>query len=297
MCGKLKFYKNNIYVRVAVIVVFSIIVGSTLSKLELFKRSVTNASQIENDEFVDHSQNKEKLTKEEVKENEMLKKFLKKEAKKMKKENEKKRCTGKFNKERPFVYLTFDDGPSKYTIDIMNKLEEHESSGTFFFIGDNMNKFNKKIARNLDKGCHATGSHSMTHDQIKLYDNEGFVKENQKMLKKLKKEGFKTNLIRAPYGSTYLSDNQVKEVKGGKMRMVDWHIDSMDWDFRNSDKTYDNIISQLDRNKDKGIVILMHEKPETVNTLEKLLPYLQKEGYQIISDRTKKMDEFIFGNR
>ena len=36
------------------------------------------------------------------------------------------------------VYLTFDDGPSKYTLDLLNLLEEEDVPAIFFVIGENI---------------------------------------------------------------------------------------------------------------------------------------------------------------
>ena len=44
-------------------------------------------------------------------------------------------------RDRGKVALTFDDGPSKYTIDIINVLKEYNVGSTFFFIGKHIYEF------------------------------------------------------------------------------------------------------------------------------------------------------------
>ncbi len=45
-----------------------------------------------------------------------------------------KTAPSRFNgKERKVAYLTFDDGPGKYTAELLNTLKQHDAKATFFF--------------------------------------------------------------------------------------------------------------------------------------------------------------------
>ena len=60
------------------------------------------------------------------------------------------------------VALTFDDGPSKYTQQILDILQDRDIHATFFLIGTNVNKHPEIVKRMADDG-HAIGNHSYTH--------------------------------------------------------------------------------------------------------------------------------------
>jgi peptidoglycan/xylan/chitin deacetylase (PgdA/CDA1 family) len=64
--------------------------------------------------------------------------------------------------------------------------------------------------------------------------------------------------------------------------MWDWNIDSKDWFYR--DQRYvDSVIGQLQKNPGKGgtVVILLHERKETLQYLPKLLNYLASQNVEL----------------
>ena len=81
----------------------------------------------------------------------------------------------KADKKIKTVYLTFDDGPSGHTDQILEILKRNNIKATFFVIGIGKNfKDYKKIT---DQG-HSIGLHSFTHEYKKVYANEdSFFKE------------------------------------------------------------------------------------------------------------------------
>ena len=66
------------------------------------------------------------------------------------------------------VALTFSDGPSKYSIEIMNLLNKYEVGGTFFFIGTNVKKFQNYV-KDIHANGYSIGSHSMNHPNLSNY--------------------------------------------------------------------------------------------------------------------------------
>ena len=60
------------------------------------------------------------------------------------------------------IYLTFDDGPSSITLEILNVLEKENIKVTFFCTGDNVKRYPKLYDKIISAG-HSVGNHSMTH--------------------------------------------------------------------------------------------------------------------------------------
>jgi peptidoglycan/xylan/chitin deacetylase (PgdA/CDA1 family) len=66
---------------------------------------------------------------------------------------------------QPVVALTFDDGPSAYTADIVRTLKRKGATATFFQVGRNVRK-RPAVSRLVVKNGMAIGNHSMTHDYM-----------------------------------------------------------------------------------------------------------------------------------
>src|SRR5690554_3627506 len=101
------------------------------------------------------------------------------------------------------VYLTFDDGPSKWTHEILDVLHAYDIQATFFMIGSNLEKpeLHNGVQRASEEG-HYVGAHSMTHDYDVLYKQRSFVPEMEQTIRMIAEiTGISPNLVRAPYGS------------------------------------------------------------------------------------------------
>ncbi|GGG52778.1 polysaccharide deacetylase family protein [Paenibacillus radicis (ex Gao et al. 2016)] len=180
------------------------------------------------------------------------------------------------------VYLTFDDGPSKYTNDILNILKEHGAKATFFMIGSHLNRHKDEVKRIVEEGSYP-GLHSMSHDVNKLYKSGGssrFIeefKQEQELVKDI--VGFAPDLIRAPYGSKPHVDEVFRgDIAEAGFRMWDWTVDSLDWNLPDKpDKIAEQVSQSIHRDLE---VILLHEREQTVEALPKILDILHDCGYE-----------------
>ncbi|WP_229753327.1 polysaccharide deacetylase family protein [Paenibacillus segetis] len=179
------------------------------------------------------------------------------------------------------VYLTFDDGPSKYTQEILDILEEKGVHATFFMIGNNLSGNESKV-KSVHEAGNYVGLHSMSHSKKILYDSgssKNFINEYTKEQGLIKKIiGTTPVLIRAPYGSQPAIGKKFRDdIAGANFKMWDWTVDSKDWNYPHSpDKIMKEIKRQVHRNTE---VILMHEKAQTVSVLADIIDYLSKKGY------------------
>lgn len=198
------------------------------------------------------------------------------------------------NKEVKFVYLTFDDGPSKNADKILDILDSHDIKGTFFVLGSAIenNSGAKDVLKRMAQTGHYIGMHSMTHNYAHLYSDENaaqnFVNEileEQALIKEIT-GGYVSELCRAPYGTGggTFTDAHVEELKKAGIKCWDWDVDSLDWE---STATVDSIMKNIEYcmnlwNYPTHTVVLFHEKDITVEVLPKVIQYYQDLGYEFL---------------
>ncbi len=179
------------------------------------------------------------------------------------------------------AYITIDDGPSKYTDDIVDTLNKYNAKATFFMIDRNMKLYPSQVKRIVENG-NTAGFHSVSHDIHKLYKTNKSAKEEFDVNKKtlLEVAGIESSVVRLPYGSKpYTPHKCYEELVEAGYKMWDWDIDTEDWKV-NPDQVLENV-KLYSKGKD-NIVVLMHEKKQTSKSLESILKYLSEEGYEFV---------------
>lgn len=79
------------------------------------------------------------------------------------------------------VYLTFDDGPSEYTEQILDILDQYNVKATFFVIGREDEESLRLYKEIVDRG-HTLGMHSYSHKYADIYKNkDAFIKDFEKI--------------------------------------------------------------------------------------------------------------------
>lgn len=173
------------------------------------------------------------------------------------------------------IAFTFDDGPSQYTLDIVNALILNDSKATFFELGNRM-KYNQDITREIYNLGMEIGDHTYAHkDLTKLDESEILEEINSTNIIFNEITGDNIKYVRPPYGRY---NDFVKKVVNKPI--ITWDIDTNDWLYKNSDYVANHI---LDNAKD-GDIILMHDLyPETVEAVKKVLPILKERGFKVTS--------------
>ena len=147
------------------------------------------------------------------------------------------------------VALTFDDGPSKYTRELLDFLRENNIPVTFFLVGNRIKEFSGTVQQTVKDG-HEMGYHSYAHKmQTGLSDAQilsDFEKSNE-LLREL--TGAEFTLWRTP-GGNY---NQ-RVLDCIDLPHIMWSVDTRDWDHRNSYKVYASVVNASD-----GAIVLMHD--------------------------------------
>lgn len=184
-------------------------------------------------------------------------------------------------KPKKIAYITIDDGPSKYTNDILHVLKQNDVKATFFMIDKNMRTYSDYVKRLVDEG-HAAGFHSVSHDINLLYNSpESTVNEFEKCKNTLTElTGSVSNLVRLPYGSKpYAPKESYDALVDSGYKVWDWNLDTQDWR-----ATSEEIVNNVDvySNEHRELVLLMHEKEQTVKALQQMIDILKEKGYTIL---------------
>ena len=176
---------------------------------------------------------------------------------------------------KKMVALTFDDGPGRYTKEIVDCLKKNDARATFFVLGCNVDSY-KSAMQAADKiGCEIA-SHTYHHYNLANLSKDKIKWEVSETDKKIKNAIGKTpELVRTPGGSF---NSTVKETVGKPIIL--WSIDTLDWKTRSRDKTVNAVMNHV---KD-GDIVLMHDihQPSKEAALI-LIPRLKRQGYQLVT--------------
>lgn len=197
------------------------------------------------------------------------------------------------------VYLTFDDGPSANTPEILSILKKYGAKATFFVINGKYNHYLKDIAND----GHAIGLHSYTHNYSSVYASDAaFYDDLQKISDVVKAEtGQSVRLTRFPGGS---SNTISRKYNKGIMTRLTKSLSEkgyyyFDWNCSNGDADDNHVpVSTLVatiKNSTKGmngnICVLMHDtkaKDTTVEALPQILEYFKSRGFtfEVLSENS-----------
>jgi peptidoglycan/xylan/chitin deacetylase (PgdA/CDA1 family) len=174
------------------------------------------------------------------------------------------------------VALTFDDGPSdETTLEILDILEETDSTATFFVLGSNAKQFPDIVEEVYDAG-NEIGLHSMGHEtfpDLTEKERESNLEKERKIIYKI--TGENPTLFRPP-GGNY--NNEMKKYLD--YPIIYWAKDSNDWRGISDTKVMNNVLKNLKA----GDIILFHDtKPRTLKLIKKIILKIQKMGFELKS--------------
>ena len=200
------------------------------------------------------------------------------------------------------LVLTFDDGPDAvYTPEILDELKELGVPGTFFLVGQMVEKY-PDVARRILREGHEIGSHTFTHPNMGAVSHRRAILEFNTAQRALQAVlGRSTILFRFPYNAdeeaqTNAETDPIVQASALGYITVGELIDPQDWNLtktgstgdtmpRTADDIVNDIIAQADTTK--GNVILLHsaggDRSRTVAALATVVPRLQRLGYQFVT--------------
>ncbi len=191
------------------------------------------------------------------------------------------------------IYLTFDDGPNRYsTPKILDILKKNDIKATFFELKPAKKDFDL-TERVLAEG-HTLAMHGYKHKYDEIYVSEETYHENLDKLRDLffKKFGVWCTLTRFPGGSS----NTVSDYNPGIMTKLtqeldDWGYHYFDWNVSSGDAGGAKTAKEVYRNFKKELstshasVVLMHDfdkNDKTINALDRIIKYGKKHGYTFL---------------
>lgn len=177
------------------------------------------------------------------------------------------------------IAITFDDGPSLFTLEVLELLKKYDVKATFFCIGKNIEAHPEIVKKIIEEG-HLLGNHSYSHSKFfDFYNADKITDELRKTDQLLEKyTSKKINFFRPPYGVTTPSIRRALKITGHKV--IGWNIRSLDGGTKNQNLIFNRIIKRVSPG---GIVLLHDTAPHSVLVLEQFLQFLQQNNYEVVS--------------
>jgi peptidoglycan/xylan/chitin deacetylase (PgdA/CDA1 family) len=169
------------------------------------------------------------------------------------------------------VALTFDDGPSDATAQVLDILKSKNSVATFFVYGAHIQGNEKYLLRMINEG-HEIGNHSFTHKSFKKINGAGVATEvNTTQEAIFAATGYRPHLVRPPYGDLPVNDPTLSSYP-----LVMWSNDPQDWNGKLGGTVDARVLAKIK----PGQIVIMHDlKPTSVGVLPQLLDGLKAQGY------------------
>lgn len=190
----------------------------------------------------------------------------------------------KIETDQKWIAITFDDGPNPtYTPQILDLLKQYQAKATFFVLGKRVQMYPAIAIREVNEG-HEIANHTFDHHFLKNYPAQKLVDEirqTQEVIFDITEQ--MPHVFRPPGG--FYNDALLHSMKEDKLTVVmwSWYQDTRDWRKPGADK----IVAQVLGNVHNGDIILFHDLQgdcsQTVEALKRILPELQKQGYQFLT--------------
>lgn len=178
------------------------------------------------------------------------------------------------------VYLTFDDGPSANTDQILDILDEYGVKATFFVVGKE--GYNDQYRRIVEEG-HTLGMHSYSHVYRDIYESvEAYGQDLEKLHTYLYElTGVDSRIVRLPGGSSNtVSKDKIQDIIAylGQQGMTyyDWNVSSGDAasGYVSAQRIADNVLNHVSEHHTS--IVLMHDASGKNTTVEALPIILEK---------------------
>ncbi len=183
---------------------------------------------------------------------------------------------------RPSIAITFDDGPSEGTSELLEILGRYRAPATFFQIGANVRRL-PQVAREVAAAGHEIGNHSDTHPMLAL-KSAGFIQRELAAAQEAIEcaTGQRPRYFRAPYGVRWFGLRQAQQRLA--LTGVMWSTIALDWK-----RQTPLVVSRLIDGAAPGAILCLHDgrvlehRPDigvTLQAVRELLPKLMEQGYR-----------------
>ena len=185
------------------------------------------------------------------------------------------------DRRRRAIALTFDDGPSESTVQILELLERYRTPATFFQCGANATRL-PSAAREVAAAGHEIGNHSHTHPLF-CFRSPQFMEDELRRAQDAiaAHTGTAPAWFRPPFGVRWFGLGRAQKRLG--LGGVMWSVIGYDWN-----RTADGVIEHMARRISNGAIVCLHDGRElgvrpdvgaTVEAVRRLVPMLLDRGY------------------
>lgn len=187
-----------------------------------------------------------------------------------------------------WVCLTFDDGPSKTTPDVLSALEQSGVPATFFVVATGYNEKYLPLLTKATAAGHQIALHSASHEYSDIYQSSESYWADIALLKEriapyadadgiryLRFPGGSTNTVSRRYGGKEIMKQLKAEAEQKGMQWVDWNVCAEDavGGKPSADTIYRNIVRET--GEQTHCIVLMHDSSTTRTTAEALPDIIQ----------------------
>jgi peptidoglycan-N-acetylglucosamine deacetylase len=185
------------------------------------------------------------------------------------------------NPRRRAIALTFDDGPSESTPDLLEILDRHKARSTFFQCGANVERL-PEIASQVSRAGHEIGNHTFSHQRLD-FRRSAFIYDELARTQSIIEQatGTKPRLFRAPYGVRWFGLREAQRRLG--LLGVMWTAIAQDWRLPAED-----VLSRLLKSCAPGAILCLHDGRETrrapdirvtLDAVGRLIPEMAARGF------------------
>ena len=187
-----------------------------------------------------------------------------------------------------WVCLTFDDGPSKTTPEVLRVLNAAGVHATFFVVATDYNETYLPLLTEAAAAGHQIALHSASHEYSDIYrSSEAYWKDiallkeriapyvDAESIRYLRFPGGSTNTVSRRYGGKGLMQQLKTEVEQKGYQWVDWNVCAEDavGGKPSADTIYRNVVRET--GEQTHCVVLMHDSSTTRTTAEALPDIVQ----------------------
>ncbi|KAG2171409.1 hypothetical protein INT43_009070 [Umbelopsis isabellina] len=189
--------------------------------------------------------------------------------------------------------LTFDDGPSNYTRELLDMLDKTNIKVTFCVMGAHVKQFPDIVKRAYDSG-HQIASHTYSHPHLMSLSNEEIIAEMKATEEAIVDAiGVKPKYMRPPFGE---ADERVKGLmKAMGYKILLWNADPTDYNIYKEPNagskiqaTFHSAVTGVDTglnlHDDPGFISLQHDLyAESIAEVPNIIKLLQESQFQLMT--------------